>query len=243
MTKTLLAIGLALVLVLAGVVGFRGERMTLPELDPVTAVDFAVDGERAVANLAAAVRFRTISDGEEWGRYEAEFVALRGFLESAYPRVHESLERELVGGHTLLYRWPGSDLTLPAILLMGHMDVVPVEPGTESGWTHGPFEGVVAEGYVWGRGTLDNKQNVIGLLEAVEHLLAEGHRPERTIYLLFGHDKEVGGAAGAAAAAELLADRAARLEFVLDEGGAILEPSILGTTSPLASCGRRRRGT
>lgn len=234
MMKKLVVAGLSIVLVLAGVVGFRGAGMTLPELDPVTAVDFAVDGERAVANLAAAVRFRTISDGEEWGRYEAEFVALREFLESAYPRVHESLERELVGGHTLLYQWPGSDPTLPPILLMGHMDVVPVEPGTESGWTHGPFDGVVADGYVWGRGTLDNKQNVIGLLEAVEHLLAEGYRPERTIHLLFGHDEEVGGAAGAAAAAQLLSDRATRFEFVLDEGGAIVEPSMFGTSSPLA---------
>jgi carboxypeptidase PM20D1 len=234
MLRKLMVVILAAVLTIAGVVGFRGAGLSLAEPEPATAVDFAVDGERAVANLAAAIRFRTISDGEGWGRYEEEFVGLRGFLESAYPRVHGVLERELVGGHTLLFRWPGEDATLPPILLMGHMDVVPVEPGTEGAWTHGPFAGVVAGGYIWGRGALDNKQNVIGLLEAVEHLLAEGYRPERTVYLLFGHDEEVGGAEGAAAAATLLSERGVRFELVLDEGGLILEPEVIGTSAPLA---------
>jgi carboxypeptidase PM20D1 len=234
MLKTLLTASGAIVLVLAGVVGFRGVGLAPSAQEPVDPVHFDVDVDRAVANLAAAVRFRTISDGEAWGPYEAEFAALHAFLESAYPAVHVALERELVGGHTLLYRWAGSGSSLPPVLLMGHMDVVPVEPGTEDNWTHGAFDGVVADGHVWGRGTLDNKQNVIGLLEAVEHLVGEGYRPERTVYLLFGHDEEVGGSAGAAAAAALLEERGIRFEFVLDEGGLILDGSVLGSTTPMA---------
>jgi len=164
MVRKALSIAALAIILVAGVAGYRGTLVTLPEQEPVTRLDFAVDADRAVRNLAAAVRFRTISDGEAWGRYEEEFVALRGFLETSYPLVHTALERELVGGHTLLYRWPGTDASLAPILLMGHMDVVPVEPGTESAWTHDAFGGVIADGYIWGRGTMDNKQNVIGVL-------------------------------------------------------------------------------
>jgi carboxypeptidase PM20D1 len=222
------------VVLLSGVVGMRSARLVPAALEPVVPADFAVDVDRAAANLAAAVRFRTVSTGEDDGAHGAEFVALRAFLEEAYPAVHGALERELVGGHTLLYRWAGTELALPPILLMGHTDVVPVEEGTESGWRYGAFDGIVAEGHVWGRGTLDNKQNVIGLLEAAEQLLAEGFQPARTVYLLFGHDEEVGGEAGAAVAAALLAERGVRFAFVLDEGGMILDPTVFGSARPVA---------
>jgi carboxypeptidase PM20D1 len=234
MTRKLLAAAAVTLLVFAGVLGFRGAALQVPLEEPVDGVDFAVDVERAVASLAAAVRYRTIAGDTGATGAHGEFVALRAHLEAAYPAVHASLGRELVGGHTLLYRWEGTDPGLAPILLMGHMDVVPVEPGTEGEWEHGAFDGVVADGYIWGRGTLDNKQNVIGLLEAVEHLLEAGFRPARTVYLLFGHDEEVGGAAGAGAAAALLRERGVRFDFVLDEGGTILDPAVLGTGGPVA---------
>jgi carboxypeptidase PM20D1 len=234
MLKAILTATTVFVLAFAAVLGVRASALTHPELDPVVPVDFGVDTDRAVLNLAAAVRFLTLSDGEPFGPHASEFAALRDFLAAAYPRAHAALERELIDGETLLYRWAGTDPSLPPILLMGHMDVVPVEEGTEGAWTHDPFGGVVADGYVWGRGTLDNKQNVVGLLEATEHLLAEAYQPARTVYLLFGHDEEAGGAGGAAAAAKLLEARGVRFEFVVDEGGAILDATMLGTSAPVA---------
>ncbi len=101
---------------------------------------------------------------------------------------------------------------------MAHMDVVPVEPGTESSWTHGPFSGDVADGFVWGRGTLDDKVSVMAILEAVEILLSRGFQPKQTVLLAFGHDEEIGGHAGAAQIAALLKTRGTRVKYALDEG-------------------------
>src|SRR3970040_2244536 len=100
---------------------------------------------------------------------------------------------------------------LAPILLMGHLDVVPVEPGTESRWKHPPFAGTVADGFVWGRGTLDDKASVTAILEAVEWLIGQGFEPQRTVYLAFGHDEELGGYSGAAQMAGILTGRAGGL--------------------------------
>ena len=79
------------------------------------------------------------------------------------------------------------------MLLMAHMDVVPVDPATETSWRHPPFSGAVADGYIWGRGAMDDKAAVMSILEAVEHLVG-GRIPARaTVYLAFGHDEEIGG--------------------------------------------------
>ncbi len=232
--RTFVLLGVA-VLALAGVVALRGAAYdTGGAVTPVERVDFPVDADRAVMNLAAALRFPTINDDGDGTAHAAAFEALRAFLETAYPAAHTALEREIIGGGTLLYRWDGSDSSLSPILLMGHMDVVPVEPGTEGDWLHDPFAGTVADGFLWGRGALDNKQNVIGILEAVEHLLAEGFTPTRTVYLLFGHDEESGGNDGAATAAALLEERRVRFDFVLDEGGLIMDPAMFGTAEPIA---------
>ena len=228
------AIGVVAVLLsIAAVLAFRTLALDAPVSDTVEPAARAVDRDRAVASLAAALRFRTVNDGGDVAPHAPEHEGLRRHLETAYPAVHAALERELVAGHTMLFRWPGRDPALAPILLMGHTDVVPVETGTEAAWEREPFGGVVADGFLWGRGALDNKQNVIGILEAVEQLLAEGFTPQRTVYLVFGHDEESGGA-GAEAAAALLASRGVRFSFVLDEGGLIADPAMLGTASPVA---------
>ncbi|HSJ07238.1 MAG TPA: M20 family peptidase [Longimicrobiales bacterium] len=231
--KKIVIVLVVAVAALTGVAGVRSASLQLPSQEHVEPVDFAVDTDRAVRNLSAAVRYRTMAVDGDAAAYADEFAGFRGFLAETYPLVHSALEREVVAGHTLIYRWAGTHEDLPPVLLMGHMDVVPVEPGTEDAWPHGPFDGVIADGYVWGRGTMDDKPNVIGLLEAAEHMLAEGFRPSRTVYLLFGHDEEVGGD-GAAAAAALFAERGIRFEFVLDEGGMILHPEVFGSSAPIA---------
>jgi carboxypeptidase PM20D1 len=173
-------------------------------------------------NLAAAIRLETISH-EDRAAFDAEpFLALHRLLESAYPRLHAALQREVVAEYSLLYTWRGSDASLAPLLLTAHLDVVPVTAEALPDWTHPPFAGEIADGFVWGRGALDDKGSLIALLEAVEQLAAAGFRPERTIYLALGHDEEIGGAEGAGAITELLRQRGVRLWLSLDEGLAIV---------------------
>jgi len=210
---------------------------------PVAPADFAPDEQRAAAHLAEAIRFATISPANPAERDDAAFVSLRDWLASTYPRTHEVLSREVIGAHSLLFTWAGRDSGLPPLVLMGHLDVVPVDPGTEDGWTHPPFAGVVADGYVWGRGALDDKCTVISILEAVEALVGEGFSPQRTVYLAFGHDEELGGREGGKLIAETLAARGLKkAALVLDEGGLIADGLLPGIDGPVALVGIAEKG-
>jgi carboxypeptidase PM20D1 len=194
----------------------------------------------AVERLAQALRIQTISSESGPPPQEA-LAALAAHLERSFPRVHAALRRERVGGGALLYTWPGTDPSVPALLLAAHQDVVPIDAGSESSWTHPPFAGVVAGGFVWGRGTIDDKGSLMAILEAVERQLARGYRPRQTIILAFGHDEERGGE-GARAMAELLRERGVRIGLVLDEGFAVLDGVIAGVTRPVAVVGVGEKG-
>jgi len=196
----------------------------------------------AAERLARSLRIRTISHEDPSAFDAAAFGAMHESLRDAFPRVHAELQRETVAGYSLLYTWPGADRSLKPILLVGHQDVVPVESGTEGTWHHDPFGGHVGDGYIWGRGAIDNKSAVLGILEAVELLLTEGFRPRRTVYLAFGHDEEVGGTNGARQIAALLQARGVQLEMVLDEGGVIAEGVLAGITVPVALVGIAEKG-
>ena len=173
--------------------------------------------------LAGAIRFETVSY-EDAADFRGEpFDALEGYLRETYPRVFRELRLEKVNGYTLLFEWKGSDETLPPGLFMSHTDVVPVSEAAAEAWTEHPYGGLIKDGYVWGRGTLDVKTGVILWLEAVEALLEEGVQPTRTIYLSFGHDEEIGGGEGAKAVAALFAERGIHLGFLFDEGGMIFK--------------------
>lgn len=218
-------------------------RMRGSRFDRLAFAPPGVDGQDAAQRLAAAVRCSTVSHRDPAHMDARPFLELHRCLEEQFPRVHEVLRRELVSSYSLLYTWPGSDPSLKPILLMGHLDVVPVEPGTEGNWTHPPFGGVIADGYVWGRGTLDIKSSVVGSLEAVETLLAKGFQPARTVYLAFGHDEEVSGLQGAQAIVELLVARGVSLAWVLDEGGAIITRTPVGDGgTPVALVGHAEKG-
>jgi carboxypeptidase PM20D1 len=234
----LLALGVA---ALAATVVVRTLRFTTPHVDvpPAAAVE-PLPG--AVERLAAGIRIPTISHGDSTLRDPAAFAALREHLKASFPLSHSALGAEVVGLDALLYTWAGSDPSLPPVVLMGHMDVVPVEAGTESAWKHAPFSGDVADGFVWGRGTMDDKSTVFGLLEATESLLSSGFRPRRTIHLAFGADEEAGGRRGAAVIAKLMATRGIRPIFVLDEGGMVIQGVLPGIESPVAVVGIAEKG-
>lgn len=200
-----------------------------------------VDVHEAAAELAQVLAIPTISPDGSADRRQA-MLALHGHLRGAFPRVHQALSREVVDELSLLYRWPGSDPTAEPVLLLAHLDVVPVEPGTEGDWTHPPFAGVIEDGIVWGRGALDDKTSVTAIMIAIERLLQQGFTPRRTVVLAFGHDEELGGRQGAAALAALLQQRGERFAYLLDEGGLIVDGALPGLDRPAAMVGIAEKG-
>ena len=190
---------------------------------------FCIGGVAAspAERLGMAVRFKTISYQDREQIDYAQFEAFRDYLETSFPRVFSTLEVETVGGYSLLLRWPGTDAALPPVLFTAHMDVVPVEPGTESDWQYPAFEGVVADGRIYGRGTLDDKVGLMGLLEATEQLLAAGFLPQRTLVFAFGHDEEISGRDGATGLAARMRELGLHFSWMVDEGGMLVSDNPL----------------
>ena len=170
----------------------------------------------AAARLSQAIRFRTTGYIDTSRVDYGQFDALQDFLKRSYPHVLRAGIWEQVG-HSLLITLPGLDQQLRPALFMAHQDVVPVVPGTEQNWLHGPYSGDIADGFIWGRGALDIKEMLIAEMESAEYLLSREQMPRRTIYLAFGEDEET-RSTGAMAMAALLKKRGVTLEYVLDEG-------------------------
>jgi carboxypeptidase PM20D1 len=235
--RTALAIAVVLIAaILARALTYQSRQM---EVEP--APEIAVDTMAVAERLAGALRFETISHQDSAAFPSEEFLRFHAYLEESFPALHAALEREVINGYSLLYRWDGADPNLRPVLFMAHMDVVPVEPGTESEWTYPAFAGRIADGYVWGRGALDDKGTLVTQLEAIERLSSRGFQPQRTIYLAFGHDEEVGGMRGAAGIAALLKQRGLEFEYVLDEGG-IITDAVSGVGAPVALVGVAEKG-
>jgi len=241
-TKRILkGVGLALALFL-GVLVVRAATISSrqPKATPLT--DPPVDANKVAAHLAGALQKKTISESEEVLSPPTELAALQAHLATTFPTTHEKLAHENVGEHSLLFTWKGADASLPPIIFCAHQDVVPIEPGTEASWKKPPFDGVIDDGYLWGRGSIDDKGSLVTILEAVEALLAEGFAPKRTVYLAFGHDEEIAGRQGAAKIVDLLASRNVKAEMVLDEGNPIVEGIVPSITAPVAPIGIAEKG-
>ena len=225
----IIAVLIATLVLLLGIVLAR--TVAAGRAEPTTQLTYrvpAIDVSVAATRASAALQFATISHEDASDTQALE--DFRAWLVATYPRFHAIARRTVVGNGTLVYEWSGTDASLQPIVLMAHQDVVPV-PQPES-WRYPPFSGAMAEGFIWGRGALDDKTSVIAILEAAESLVAADHTPERGVIFVFGHDEELGGA-GAHAAAEWLASRAIRAAFVLDEGG------LFVTDNPLTRGPRR----
>jgi carboxypeptidase PM20D1 len=233
--------------VLAAVIAARTATFHAPlAFDPAqvsSAAMVPVDLDRAAQHLAAAVRIRTVSHQDAGQNDWREWERLHTWLAETYPAVHARMTRELVASRTLVYTWSGSDPGRKPIVLMAHHDVVPVPPGTEADWRHPPFDGIVAEDAVWGRGAVDNKSSLVALFEALEALAASGFVPAASVIIVSGHDEEAGGS-GAAAAAALLEERGIQAEFVLDEGLAVVADfPLLGRPVALIGIAEKGYGT
>ena len=152
--------------------------------------DFAdIDEVGACERLGRVLSFPTISSMDTEAVDWQPFDDLRAYMQQAWPHVFTAGKVELID-HSLLVTLSGSAPALKPVVLMGHMDVVPVVPGTEDDWTYAPFSGHVDDTYIWGRGAIDMKDQVAGILEAVEYALAHGWQHERTLLLAFGQDEE-----------------------------------------------------
>ena len=177
------------------------------------------------------------------GADPAPFVELARVLREAFPLTHAAGEVLDVPPHGLLIRVPADpdspDAGADPVVLMAHMDVVPI--GEESRWAHPPLGGDVLDGVIWGRGTLDDKGQLVAVIAAVESLLAEGRSPARDVWLSFGSDEEVMGS-GARRAVDMLRERGIRQWFVLDEGGAVAADAFPGITRPLGVVGVSEKG-
>ncbi len=237
----------AIVLVIAVIVGvayYRTESFTPPGQIDYTAIHLPphmpIDIQRASQHLGEAVAFQTVShqnaSDNDWNQWEA----FRGWMARTYPAFFAAVKPELVAQRTLVFTWTGSDPKIAPIILMAHQDVVPVTPGTEKDWRHPPFSGAIAEGAVWGRGSVDDKGSLIGLMEALEQLVRSGFHPKRTIYIVAGHNEEVKGD-GALAAANLLKSRGVHAEWLQDEGMTI-ETSEVITGQTVAKIGIAEKG-
>ncbi len=239
--KPLLGLG-AVVLVLTGVVVYRAAVFLPPEQAKVEPVAHVIDAQAVAVHLSQAVRFATISNQPPAPIDPAPFDGFVAWLAATYPEVHQGLSREILGNRTVLYKWAGKDSAAKPAMLAAHYDVVPVIPGTEGAWKHPPFAGDIAEGYVWGRGTLDDKGAVITILEAVTYLLKQGYKPQQTIYLSFDHKEELVDDTGAAAVVAHLKAQNIRLAWSLDEGSFVLDGIVPGLAQPVASINVTEKG-
>lgn len=191
----------------------------------------------AVQHLSEAIGYKTISHQNRAQIDYDHFHAFRRFLEQTYPLTFSSLQVATIADYSLVLTWQGSEPNLKPVLLDSHYDVVPIEPGTEGDWLHPPFSGIIDDGYLWGRGALDDKASVIATLEALESLLKAGFQPQRTLLFSFAHDEEIGGDHGAANIVRHLQERKVELEYMIAEGGMILEDNPLLPGRDLAIIG------
>jgi carboxypeptidase PM20D1 len=240
--RNLLLLAIAGIAALAGVLLFNVVTHGSRQIQVAAIQRAPVDTQGAAARLSEAIRFRTISNFEN---PDSDADALRGLqahISKSFPAFHAAARREIVGQFSLLYSWEGSDPKAPPIAMLAHQDVVPVAPVTDKDWQQPPYDGVIADGYIWGRGSWDDKGNLYSILEAAEAMAKEGFRPKRTIYFAFGHDEEVGGLRGAKAIVAALTARGVRLDFVIDEGLLITEGMIKGLDKPAALIGVAEKG-
>lgn len=239
--KRIILVLLLLVAVFAGVLLVRTFTLTSIQAN-VGALPAPTLPDFALANFVSAIQIPTISYSDTSLIDYQTFVRFQSFLKNKYPLVHANLELEVVHNYTVLFTWAGTSSTTDPAVLMAHQDVVPIEEETITLWSVDPFAGTVKDDFIWGRGTVDDKINLIAILESVEKLLSEGFKPNGTVYLLFGHDEEIGGS-GAKAVAQLFRERGIRPSLVLDEGGIVTREKVPGLTRNVALLGTSEKGS
>ncbi|MEG2454305.1 MAG: M20/M25/M40 family metallo-hydrolase, partial [Clostridia bacterium] len=183
------------------------------------------DSDLIAKHLSEAVQIPTVSMTGDYVGLDKPFYDYHAFLEKTYPLIHKTAEKTIINTYSLLYLFKGKDSLLKPGLFLAHQDVV---PAPADGWEVPPFSGELKDGFIYGRGTQDMKGTQISLLEGMEKLLSEGFIPERDIYFGFGHDEETFTTDGAPQIMEWLKAKNIELEFVVDEGGTVIDGHMIG---------------
>jgi carboxypeptidase PM20D1 len=232
MKKILLTFGVVLV-VLAGIMGIKTSIFVADKVKDLGERRAFLRDTMAALHLQQAVNFPSVASEDDSLSGLGAIDSLVEFLTFTYPEVFTATEWQIIGGHSLLMRWKGSGNQAP-VLFYAHMDVVPIEENSQHAWRFKPFGESHKNDTIFGRGTIDDKAGVIGILEAASRLIKKGHQPKRDIYLAFGHDEETGGKNGAARLAGHLEKNGIKVEWLLDEGGMIAENMVPFVKPPVA---------
>ncbi len=227
------------ILIIIAVVAVRTATYKSRQTTPAAKITYALDVDAAVTRLSEAITFKTVSSLDRSEFDFSQFSAFHNFLEKSFPRAHAVLQKQVINSYGLLYTWKGSDAGLKPILLIAHQDVI---PASDDGWEHPPFSGKIADGFIWGRGTLDDKGSLLSMMEAIEYLVKDGFQPSRSIYLASGFDEEVGGNEGARKIAQHLRAQGLKFEYIIDEGMAVTQGIAAGIPGWVALVGTAEKG-
>lgn len=228
---------LAAFLLFIAVIAVRTVRFTPKPQPEVSDETFPFNRDAAVDALAQLVRCKTVSYNDHSLEDDGEFEKLISLLPTLYPRVFEVCSMDRLPDRGLLVRWPGKEAGDPAVL-MAHYDVVPVN---EDNWEKPPFAGIIEDGILWGRGTLDTKVTFNGIFSAANYLIGQGFQPEKDIYFAFSGGEEVNGK-GAPNIVQYFLDHQIQPAIVVDEGGAVVENVFPGVKLPCGLIGIAEKG-
>ena len=238
--KTLLLFLVFVIILLAYLIfntfNFKSKQVSYKPIDIIEVSPTSKD------NLSKAIKIQTVSYDNIEDFDSIQFNNFSNFLKTTYPLTDSILERKSFNSFSFLYKWRGSDSILKPIILMAHLDVVPVIEENLKKWKHNPFGGEIVNDTIWGRGSIDDKVGVVGIIESIELLLKNGFIPKRSIYISFGHDEEIGGEKGAKVIADYLEKDNIEAEFVLDEGGSIVQNMIPDIEKDVALIGIAEKG-
>ena len=195
-----------------------------------------------IQRLSKALQFETVSGYDSTVFNSPAYKNFISHLQQSFPLAHQKLEFKIINEYSLVYYWKGTDAKKLPLLFLGHYDVVPAEKSTLNKWNHPPFSGHIDHEWIWGRGAVDDKFQVMALLETAEKLLKENFTPHQDIYFGFGHDEEIGGEQGALKIAEYFKAKNLEFEMVLDEGGIMVKDVFPGITKTIALIATAEKG-